>query len=178
MANYSARPSDTTWTTWATTDSTSAATGDGSVWVAWSTESATGGSSNIYTYPARELTPEEIEVQRVANEERQREQAERDRRRTEARQRATELLMAHLDEQQLREFEANGQFALRLNEREYRVVNRRSNMVEEYEGGRKVRMHCAVLPEECPTEDQMLLVKLMLESDDPVFREVAITRNV
>ena len=58
--------------------------------------------------------------------------------------------------------------------RTYRVLRRRTGSVQAINGfGRPTDAYCTILPESAPIEDQMLAQKLMLETNEPGFLELA-----
>jgi hypothetical protein len=90
-------------------------------------------------------------------------------------QRATELLIAHLDEEQLKEFHDRRAFHLIGQDgKRYEIdcTNRMHNVFEKA-GDRRARELCIFQYGYLPLPDNALAQKLLLEADAQRFREIA-----
>lgn len=143
-------------------------------WPAWN------GASSLYL--RRELTPEEEEQQRererlwAIEQERAREvAAERDRARHQADERAHDLLLSVLNDEQRRTYRQHGWFCTNgRSGKKYRIERGWSHNVKELnEQDRPVRSLCAHPEIAVPHEDNMVAQKLMIEFEEEAFLRTA-----
>lgn len=105
-----------------------------------------------------------------------REQAETEKRRTEAKARARQLLLEHLTPRQRADFEARGHFHVTTRRKhKYRITSRFAmGIIRLNARGKPMRAYCvSVMHGQVPIEDAMLAHKLMLETDEDNFVRVA-----
>lgn len=102
------------------------------------------------------------------------EQEERQQRQ-EAEKRARELLLASLDESQAEEFKLNRRFVVHSKDgvRTYLVTWGTAGNIYELENGQRMAKYCIHPTQELPVPDVMLAQKLMIETDESLFRKVA-----
>jgi hypothetical protein len=183
---------DNTWTKWVTTSTSTTACSSNDVWYIWSgTDSATStGSTAVWQrwvttvgtssgnisyepYRTRELTPEEKEQHRLAQEKAKQEAEERQRKYDEARKKAEELLFGCLNPEQKEELKKDKHFhVLACSGKRYRV--RPGTTVEELdETNKTVARYCIHTKESVPAYDEALIQKLMLELNEPEFLRIA-----
>ncbi len=173
-----------TWDYWtsSTADCTSAATTSGTVniiWTGWNTTGATNGATvtprmaRCYTPPP--LSEEEKERIRIRQEERARLQAEADKARKEADERAENLLKRHLTRTQLRQYRRDRSFCMRGRDgHEYRIRRAWGGHIERLgDGGKAVERFCIHPTFEVPLPDNQLIAKLMLETNPEEVRRIA-----
>lgn len=181
--------SDTTWGQWA--QGTGAITTAGSTWDQWIlvTDCATTSSSMTIevnpTWGNWHIDHETYVRDREAQEQAQAEHFERTARRSRirelkaraAKRRARKLLLEHLDEQQTHDLNESGAFIVRSEHgRLYEIeADKLQHNVYLLDGLARNRImeHCAHIPGHCPTEDNALAQKLMLETDEDAFLTVA-----
>ena len=153
-----------TWVAWTTTVVNTVAT----VWDAW----VVGADGTMYTQPAPETEEQRRERERALGEWR----AEREA----AKQRARDLLAAHLDDEQREALERRAAFRVIASDgEEYEIEARgHSGNVRRIVGGRTVERLCVhAFVDGMPDEDHWLEQKLLLEADVETFRRTAnITR--
>jgi len=107
-------------------------------------------------------------------QERSRKYEEEQRKLAEAKQRADELLKAHLTPQQREEFEQHNQFHLLIGDKKYRIRRGRSRNIQLVnEQGAVVKTLCAHPSVMVPDGDCLLAQKLMLETDEQEFLRIA-----
>jgi hypothetical protein len=93
-----------------------------------------------------------------------------------ARARAEALLLTCLSPVQRSEYKRRRFFHVTgsVTGRTYRVLRRRAGSVQAIDVlGRPTDAYCTLLPEGAPIEDQMLVQKFMLETDEPGFLDLA-----
>lgn len=171
--------SDATWEVWVDTGTTcSTADTATNVWVKWTT-CAGVTSSPAYTVARHAtppvITPEErarldAEVKRRAEEYAVAEAA-----RKEADKRAEELLVAHLDGEQKKQYRRDRSFTMRARDgRRYRVRRAWSGHVSRLDdAGKEVERLCCHPKVAVPLPDNQLFAKLMLETDPEQFLRTA-----
>lgn len=188
---YYTTAADTTYSTWVTASNTTAATPIYSTWVTNGTTSSSitnqvyylwtimpNGTSQVvqqqWSYQPYQPTEEQL---RQAAEQRARlaeEQAERDRLRAEAAERARDLLLAHLTPEQRHEYETLQAFRLIVGEKTYRIRRGIAGNVDLLGAdGEPDAQFCIHPREDVPAEDNMLAQKLLLENDEPSFVRIA-----
>jgi hypothetical protein len=90
--------------------------------------------------------------------------------------RARELLRSHLNSEQRREFDANGQFHVRgADGYDYLIVDQFQHNVFRVEAGRRVFEYCIVSKHFVPSHDQMLAQMLLLRANPSMFHEITNT---
>lgn len=183
-----------TWTTATTCDTTSTCSGgvstrSSTVWAVWASSGTSDRQWKRVSSPAykpRELTAEEKVAAARAEEERkerlrleaERLAAEEAKRKAEeevADKRAEELLVAALDAEQKAEYAKDKTFCVRTRTgRRYRIRRAWSGHVARLgDCGREVERLCAHPSNRVPLPDNMLIAKLMLDTDEDRFRKVA-----
>lgn len=171
--------SDCVWQSWVIDSGTSASSSD-SVWQIWtSADSTVGGTTYQRSYDYYPPEPE-TEEERQAREERERQRMERleaaRREREEAQRKAQELLKEILDEEQRAQFEETEWFfVISQSGKRYRIRKGWTGNVDELnEEGLIVARYC-IHPQmtSIPTEDSLVVQKLMLEADESRFLEIA-----
>lgn len=126
----------------------------------------------------RRVTAEQAERARIADEQRRLAAQERERQRIEAVERARALLLSNLDPVQRAEYEDTGQFHVHVQTKDgehvYRISDGQAGNVARVEGTRITCRYC-IHPYGGgePNEDVMLAQKLMLETDEQRFLQVA-----
>jgi len=174
------------WGLWCGDDDWTCNTATTTAWRTWTT-AASGSTYTIARAPKpRPLTPEEQaradedhrkwrEQEAARRAERDRQEAERKRLEAEADKRAEELLLAHLDAEQKKEYAKDKTFHVRCRHgRRYRIHRAWSGHVTRLnEQNRPVERFCIHPRESVPLPDNQLLAKLMLETDPDHFRKVA-----
>lgn len=117
-----------------------------------------------------------LEAWRVRLEEERRERkAKRDS--VEAKARA--ILMAHLDETQVSEFESSGSFhVLGADGYTYLITSREQHNVFRIEEGRRTFEYCIVTRDFVPLQDQMLTQMLLLTTHPAMFHQIANTWEI
>lgn len=185
---YTTATSGTTaavWYSWCDSDSTNSTTSasSGATWRQWvdSTDfSATASTYRVVRREYRYAPPPETEEQKQARLAREAEVArlaeERKRQEAEALQRAEDLLVMHLNAQQLKDWQREKFFdVFSQSGKRFRIRNFGSLNVEEYnEEGRLVMRHC-IVPHRIrvPLPDQLLAQKFMLECHETDFMQIA-----
>lgn len=89
----------------------------------------------------------------------------------EAEDKARELLLSCLDDEQRADYEAYEHFHVQVRNKRYRITKKRVGNVYRIEEGRTVESIC-IHPSGGPLEDQMLSQKLMLETDEERFLRI------
>lgn len=155
------------WSVWSTSSSSTSASD--SVWSCWISD----GHGNWHQYQGnvtenQQITPEL--ARRMREEEEAREQE-----RELARQKAEELLCENLDREQREQFEKTKWFyVISQSGKRYRIRKGWSGNIDEIgEGDMVVAQYCIHPTMHVPTEDSMLVQKLMLEIDESRFLEIA-----
>lgn len=157
---------DTTWSIW-TNDTTNTTTNnENDVWYVWASD---GTGPTISDPPA--LSAEQIEASRQAVD-------ERHQKREEAKERAQRLLVACLSEKQREEYERDRAFHVYAGNRRYRIRTGRAGNVDLIEEDRVRVIYCGHPIEDVPDEDTMLAQKLLIETDEEAFLEMANARSV
>lgn len=167
---------DIVWTTWVNGTGSNSITTSDTVWTDWNT-TAGRVTYQPYVYTAPKLTPEQIEAQRAERERIQAEWRAAEEKRVaeeaEARRRARIILEENLTPEQHAQFKDNGWFEVVTPRGTYRIRNGRSGNVDRYvDGGLKDRF-CTHPTEMVPNEDNMLIQKLLLETDEEAFLRIA-----
>lgn len=151
------------WDFWNQTQTGTAST----IWQAWNSTSS-GGPVVLPTVPAREVSPEEQERLRVRA-------AERTRMFNEAKARARTLLLDVLDQKQRAEFARHGSFTVETKDgtRLYRL--RPNSAPVRIKGEDGSQWSYCIHPEDSryPAEDVTAALKLLLESDEERFLQIA-----
>lgn len=95
--------------------------------------------------------------------------------RQQASERAEMLLLEHLSEQQRAEWRENGYFTVVGGSgRRYRIKRGRQHNIDELDSnGRRIANLCGHVGDAVPDEDNVLIQKLMLETDEEQFRRIA-----
>jgi len=163
------------WQSW---NSGTASTGD--VWYTWctSTDSTTSATPNNITYiatPAVKLTKEQ-KAENVARRAREKKEAnERIAKRAAAKEKAEELLLSLLDENQREDLKENNSFVI-LSELEKRYRIRRGrvmNVTELDEQNKRIASYCAHPFMSVPDADTMVSQLLMLQHNEQEFLSIA-----
>lgn len=199
-----------TWTIWVTSNSTTASTLDTGTWETWYSTSSTttattstvvwdnwnrqwrGASQLVSRNYAKPVETEEQRTERLAREERLRQEAVERRRLNEERwareaeekkaaeARAEVLLKEHLDEEQRKQLKERNYFELRTiqkdgTERVYRVNRGRQGNVQQIDPANQqvIRRFCIHPTLQVPDADTMLAQKLMLEHAEEDFIKTA-----
>lgn len=166
------------WNSWVCDTGTSATSNE--VWTIWTTgDSTTYGASNVYQPPPE---TEEQRLARLERERQRREEAEAAKReRDEAKRKAEELLRESLDREQREQFDATKWFyVISQSGKRYRIRNGWAGNVDELNEDDLIIAEYCIHPQEwgVPTEDNMLIQKLMLEADEERFLEIANRRSI
>jgi hypothetical protein len=178
-----AATSDAAWNSWvdgsasssATYSTTTSNSSDGA-WVQW--VSIDGGNPSISRYHPV-TPPPETEEQRQARLEREQRQQEEMRQREEGRiaaqRKAEELLRENLDDEQREQFDKTKWFfVIGQSGKRYRIRHGWAGNVDELnEEGHRIAEYCIHPAKQVPTEDNMLIQKLMLEADEARFLQIA-----
>jgi len=179
MADGSYSSGDFVWGSWiggtcSTSDYSSTTSGTSpneAVWSIWA-DSASG-----YTFASCTSYPSpETEVQRQARLEQRAKELEAYRlEKIQAQCRATELLRENLDKEQLEQFnQTQWFFVISQSGKRYRIRNRWVGNIDELDLEDQVVAEYCIHPViRVPVEDSMLIQKLMLESDEPHFMQIA-----
>lgn len=164
------------WTTWVDETSTSAASND----VIWSALASECWCAVTITYENSGYVPApETEEQRQARVERERQRnirAEAARLEKEAaREKAEALLRETLDKEQREQFDKTKWFfVISQSGRRYRIRRRWAGNIDEVDQADMIVAEYCIHPQErIPTEDSMLVQKLMLEADESRFLKIA-----
>lgn len=165
---------DTVWNTWATTPSTT--TDD--VWNTWATTTAV--TPSYYTWrvwvsaeQAQQIIADQQQVseaaQRQMAEQQERQRAEEEKRQA-AKQRADELLRAHLSVKQRQALDKHGWFLVQggKSKKTYRVHGDKyaGNIHELDQKGKEVARYCVHAEYTIPLGDQLLAQALCLSHDE------------
>lgn len=158
------------WPTWVSTTASTATT----IWCAWQDEDSRWPRAR-QVQPVRE-TPEqkaarEQQLRRYEEERRKRERLAR-----QAQDRAERLLVAHLDDDQRKEYEAHRRFhVVGADGKRYEVdaQRRMHNVYELNAKGERTLEHCIYARGDVPLADNALAQKLMLETDVSAFVRIA-----
>ena len=166
--------SNNTWSNWSTENDTSISNGTRAGWNA--TVTGITITSNVFRQP--EPAPVQTPAQRAEatrrEQDRQREYRRQERERAAAKLRASKLLMSTLTAEQLTEYKRANEFKLYTNGRCYLVrQGRAGNVFLLDEQGNRVRKYCAHPIDSVPDEDTMLAQKLLLETDEQAFLQMA-----
>ena len=166
---YSIPNGDAVWSTWTTdvTTTTTAAADDGVVWINWN------AADTVWVIDNDEDRAARVEAQNRADQER-----------AAARNRARELLLAHLTEKQRKTFTEKGWFIVEggKTKKQYRIHAGKFAMnIYELQAANDnappVCNLCAHVPTHlCPVEDNALAQKLMIETAEDEFRQIAVRR--
>ena len=178
MAGYSyttgySTTADTIWADWTTTSATTISNTSNIVWDSWNT----AGTYAFAGHTPPVLTEEQLAAQEAAKIVRA-EQAEIQRlERNAAAQKARELLLDNLDDQQVEEFADNGYFHVttRDGERRYRLRPGGQPLRVAGEDGRQFA-YCIHPAYGYPADDVVLAQKFLLESDEDAFLRIANAR--
>lgn len=154
-----------TWDSWLGNSISTSYTTTTDPWPRW----VNGGSLGY----VRAVPVPESDEQRQAREER-RAQAEA------AKQRAKELLVAFLDEEQTAEFEERQEFHVRGSAgRRYCLKRGRAhNVFEVDDDGRKVVEFCGHVRDSIPDDDNVLAQMLFIQNDEEGYRKLANARRL
>ena len=161
-----------TWGQWTT------GTADASdVWHRWPDNNGTAyqGVANLQWGQPRELSAEEIEATRIANEQRQREQEQRQREQKEAEEKAEKLLQENLDREQKAAYVERKVIPITTAKGNRYLIykGRAGNVVKLDERDRAIEKFCIHPIEQCPDEDVMLSQLLWLRWMEEEFLRVA-----
>lgn len=177
------------WTTW--TSETSVSACSSGVWYAWADNAGVVQNKHVrmsaQPYVQRQLTAEEIEAQRVQQEQyaeqRRIQQAQwalesrlRELAKEAAEVKAKELLQAFLSDEQRKSLDEMSAILVK-SERDklYRVYKDEFKRVEELDAdGEVVAWHCIHPAGTIPEHDSILAKKMMLEVSEDAFRRIAI----
>lgn len=178
---------DHIWQVWTggTASTTSITTATDAVWANWVTvgsTSANWSSVRPAGQPVRSFheTPEMVAERERRAAEARRVQAAAERERAVAEERATQLLVSVLSEEQRRDFAAYGHFFVDApSGRRYRIDKGRSGNVKVVDkAGQWSESLCIHQQDYVPVPDTMLMQKLLIETAEAEFRAVAnITRR-
>jgi len=169
----------TTLNTWIVWNQTGTATTTIDQWQYWNSTTGvgwtTGSGYSRLNYKPRELTPEELEAQRVAAAQREEQAAKIRADREQAVQRAETLLHAHLSPAQRKQLAHNGRFKMRSQEGRLYEIRRghHGNIVRLDDGGKEIEKLCVYATGGVPEADCMLAQKLYLEMNEAQLRRVA-----
>lgn len=153
------------WGTWCSGDT---ATSAESTWATWAT------SRRNATVGWAEPTQEELEAQAERQREQEEQRLEAKRLKEVADQKALDLLMAFLEDEQLRQLESEGAFIVKTKEREYRIKKGWQGNVEELnKDGIAIASWCIHPKTKVPHQDNMLAQKFLLETNEQTFRRIA-----
>ncbi len=175
-----------TWVDWNSSSITLENTTADLSWNVWTTiipaTPITPSQNGTYQYPVIEETDEQkAKARQQAAEYRERE-TQRVREQEQVKIRATELLRDHLTRHQKRQLDQNGHFTVLGSEgRRYRIernthgnvycLRRKGNRWEPTE-------NLCIQPGGVPAEDSHLAQKLMIETDEKAFRQIANIRTL
>lgn len=158
------------------------------VWTAWATDCSgrtrvtrlTRQSDCSYPPPPARVEPtaeERAERERLAAERAEPARVAEEKRKADeeaADKRAEELLVAALDAEQREEYARDKSFHVRARTgRRYRIRRAWSGHVARVDDGREVERLCAHPRIRVPLPDNQLVAKLMLETDEEMFRRIA-----
>ena len=157
------------WSYWTSNSATSVTWNESVTWSAWN-DSWTPTSDVNWIQPQRIYTPRETTADVIAREARKVE-------RVAAEAKARKILGEHLSPTQQNELALKGYFHVEVGQgskkRRYRVERKATHNVYLLDAAGKVeREFCTVLPD-CPLEDQLLVQKLYLETNEKAFYEAA-----
>ena len=172
-----------TWDNWISIDSASPSTTTANVlvWDSWTlgptaTDSTTSQTGRYYTAPKpRELTEAELEAQRVRAERQRQEVLERQQAWALADKKAKAILRESLNDGQRECYDRDSHFFVESEQgNKYRIrLGSYGNVDEIDEQNRIVATHCIAPRAFIPYEDGMLIQKLMLETEEVRFRQIA-----
>lgn len=166
--------SSATTNTWAQWTGTAAAP---DIWYRWTDSNGTGYqevSTQQWGQP-RQLSAEEIQAARIANEQRQRELEQSQREQKEAEEKAEKLLQENLDQEQKAAYAERKVIPI-TTQRGNRYLIRRGrvgNVVRLDDKSREIEKFCIHPIEQCPDEDVMLTQLLWLRWCEEDFLRVA-----
>jgi hypothetical protein len=104
---------------------------------------------------------------------------ERELARKRAAEKARAILREHLDEAQVAEFDATGEFHVQgADGYIYLITNQVQHNVFRIEDGRRTREYCVVTKAYVPTHDQMLAQMLLLQCNPEMFHSIANTWHI
>jgi hypothetical protein len=107
------------------------------------------------------------------------EKRERKAKRDSVEAKARAILMAHLDETQVSEFESSGSFhVLGVDGYTYLITSKEQHNVFRIEGGRRTSEYCIVMKDFVPLQDQMLTQMLLLMTTPTMFHQIANTWEI
>lgn len=164
-----------TWNAWTSTASNSTTTASGTTAVIWTDWNTTATARPVGKYTPPPLSEEEKERIRIQQEELARRQAESEKARKEADERAEKLLKRHLTRTQLRQYRRDRSFCMRGRDgHEYRIRRAWAGHIERLgEGGKAIERFCIHPTFEVPLPDNQLVAKLMLETNPEEVRRIA-----
>ena len=159
-----ASSSSTAWVDWNYRYCNGTSTSSVTIWESWNSNTTSTG----YTLHAVPETEEQREARRVA-------EAERAEAAAAAKERATELLLSVLDEQQAADFVERQEFVVEgSNGRRYLIRHGRQHNVFEIDNdGERIVEICGHVRDHVPNEDNMAAQKLALETDADTFLRIA-----
>jgi hypothetical protein len=161
---YDATTTAAAWSSW-NSSSTTATFMDNSVWQNWSS-GTTAGTNYIVQRPTSEQQERYEEQRREQQERYQQQRLEREA----AEQRAQELLMGCLNEEQTEQMSRNRRFRVRGSRGGvYEITHGAAYQLNEE--GRRTHAIC-IHGSGIPEGDNMLAKKLMLETDEESFRRI------
>jgi hypothetical protein len=159
----------TVWTCWNNGYATTASTNTSDTWTIWATS---GTVLTVSHQPARQLTAEEIEQNRIATEERNRQYQEAEAKRKQEREaadaKAKELLVVFLTPSQRQALETMHAIALEsITGKKYRIRKGWAGNIDELDDKGEVVATLCVHPNEAvPEYDNMLAQMLMIQTDE------------
>lgn len=163
------------WQQWVSCDAATTSANDTSVTVAsdqvWGVWIADGDRITFrYEEPTQEELEARAERQRIQEEQR----LEAKRLKEVADQKALDLLMRFLEDEQLQQLESEGAFVVKTKEREYRIEKGwQGNVKELNKDGEAIASWCIHPSKKVPHQDNMLAQKFLLETNEDDFRRIA-----